>query len=279
MKLKQIALAIAAFASLSGGAQAAIEAQGGNNGTLYVYAFDPASRDFYIRDLGFLMNSFLPGAPLKAADAAPFVDVATDAGLNLNAGNTANFADASFSSWLNNRTGILWAVGAVDNISAGSGAGATNVQRMITSSAAGTLTAPTNTTITNYIGTGRAGGFDGFVPTGISQTFAALANAEFDNNFGVGVNTLATLGSSASLFLLERTVPNLSGNIAANVSTYSNSLYTAAVSLAANGDFSYVLQPANVAAVPLPAAAWLMGAGLVAMGGFVRRRRAAAAAA
>ena len=44
------------------------------------------------------------------------------------------------------------------------------------------------------------------------------------------------------------------------------------------GDGPYSLAPANVAAVPLPAAAWLMGAGLLGIGGMVRRRRAAAAA-
>jgi hypothetical protein len=44
------------------------------------------------------------------------------------------------------------------------------------------------------------------------------------------------------------------------------------VTLAANGDFTYALAP--VSAVPVPAAAWLFGSGLLSFGAFVRRRTA-----
>jgi len=44
------------------------------------------------------------------------------------------------------------------------------------------------------------------------------------------------------------------------------------VTLASNGDLTYVAP----SAVPVPAAAWLLGSGLLAMGGAIRRRKAAA---
>ena len=83
-----------------------------------------------------------------------------------------------------------------------------------------------------------------------------------------------TLGSSASLFYASQG-DGTAG--ASQVIRYGNAGNFATLTLAANGDLTYSLAPEAVAAVPLPAAAWLMGAGLMAMGGMVRRRKAAAA--
>lgn len=268
MKLKQLALAAAAFAALSGGAQANIVAQGGN-GSLFVYAFDTVTSEYYVRDLGFLMNSFLPGAPYKAADAPTFTDVATDAGANLNAGNTASFADAAFAAWAATKTNVLWAVGAVDNITVGAGTAATEVQRLITSSPASSLTV-LNPTLNNYTSSGLAGGFDGD-----ASPSTGLINGDFNTNFQIGASSLSTLDSAASLYLVERERGTLGNSNNAIVTKYENSLYSALVSLESDGDFSYTLAPA---AVPLPGAIWLMGAGLAAMGGFMRRRAGAALA-
>ena len=60
LKLKMIAIA-AAMASLAGTAHADLTTGSTvNNGSFSLLVFNTVTRDWYIRDLGFLINSFLP---------------------------------------------------------------------------------------------------------------------------------------------------------------------------------------------------------------------------
>ena len=148
-----------------------------------------------------------------------------------------------------------------------------NVPRLITSSATAGLTA-TNSQVTNYAASGNAGGLFSFFGTGgLSVTGAGNAAPAWDTNFGLGATSLGLLDQAMNLFYFIRTVGTGSSTGAATGGAYANSLNQASVTLASNGDFSYSLAPAGVATVPLPAAAWLLGAGLLGIGGFVRRRR------
>ena len=274
LKLKMIAIA-AAMASLAGGAQADITTQGTHDGNLVLTVFNAVSKAWYIRDLGFTIDTFLPtgiaasvggGGSLLVGNRTP------EAGLLLNSGNTANFSDAGFSTWYSAQTAadVRWNVTAGDDL--------LPVARIITSSANLSETA-TNGQVTNFAAAGNYGSAQSFFnPAELSKfdtTGASPYQAALDGNFGLGADALATIGQSVGLFYFAR----ISGTTgaAANGGAFGNSINKALVSLAANGDFSYTLAPA-VSEVPLPAAVWMLGAGLMAMGGMARRRKAAAVA-
>ena len=284
MKLKMIAIA-AAVASLTGVAQADIITTGTQDGDLYLYAFDTSTRNWYIRDLGYTINSFLPSTTTTlAGDGSITGDKTPEAGVLIDKiSNPANFADASFSAFVsaNTAANIRWAVGAIDSLFTGTTAlTSTNRTRVIVSSANANETS-FNSNVDGYIATGKAGGLgDATNPFTLSKTLNFAASAEFDNGFGYGMDSLATLGQSVSLFYFQRTRGTLGStevNTGVNGVRFGNSLNFATVTLEADGDFIYNLNSAEVAAVPLPAAAWMMGAGLIALGGAIRRRKAAAA--
>lgn len=275
--LKLIAAA-AALASMAGAAQADIITQG-QSGSLVLTVFNTATNAYYMRDLGFTLSTFLPTGALDSVGftgSSIVGDKTPEAGLSLNAGNTTNFADAAFSTWYGAQTpaDVKWFVNAVDSLNASS----TGRSRLITSSV-NTAQTVSNGQLSNFVSTSNAGGLDAFFnPATLSKT-GTNAAPEWAENFGLGGAGLAAVGQSASLFYFTRSTLTSGTTTAANGGTYGNSAGFASLNLAADGNFSYelALAPA-VSAVPLPAAAWLMGAGLLGLGGAMRRRKAAAQA-
>ena len=276
MKLNLKMIAVAAALAAAGSAQADLVGYNTGNGSLSVYAFNTVTRAYYIRDLGTLLNSFIPNSvtPL-VGDNGGFAGTATpEAGLNL------SWSDASFSTWLTGQTtsDIRWAVSGGDSLSAG----ANGVSRMVTSMA--TPATVSNGTLSNYVAGANGGGLPTLfgVNAGISTT--QLTSSSGVTSIGTWANgngllqplSLATLDQGVGLFYFARTVQSGATATSATSAQYANSLNAAVVSLASNGDFTYSLAPA--AAVPLPPSLWLMGAGLAAVGGMVRRRKAAAQA-
>lgn len=274
--LKMIAAA-AALASMAGAAQADIVTQNTQNGSLVLTAFNTATNAYYIRDLGFTLNTFLPTGALNSVGliGSPIVgDKTPEAGLLLNAGNTTNFADSAFSSWYGAQTpaDVKWFVNATDTISQA----ANGVSRFITSSVNPSETA-SNSEVSNFVATSGAGGIGAgfFNPGGLSKT-GTNAPTIWASNFGLGADGLAAVGQSANLFYFTRTVVTGSLATPANGGIYGNSANFSSLTLATNGNLTYSLE--GVSPVPLPAAAWLMGAGLMGLAGVMRRRKAAAQA-
>lgn len=280
MKLKLAAVA-AALVSLAGGARADLTPPNSPNGSLALVVFDTVTRDWYMRDLGFLMNSFLPSSVTTftgdGGGSAVTGDKTPDAGLTLNGGNTTNFgSDATFTTWLASHTAanVRWMVSASDQVGVTTGV---DVPRLIASSANASETA-TNSQVTNYTSSGLAGGLGTFFnPGGLSKTGTGDAASAWDNNFGLGADGLASLDQAVNLFYFTRTTGTGSSTGAATGGAYGNSANLATLLFTSAGELTYALAPA-VAAVPLPTAALLLGGGLLAMGGRVRRRAAAAAA-
>ena len=272
--LKMIAVA-AAMVSMTGAANAALAT--GNNGSLAIAAFNTVTNDWYIRDTGFLLNSFLPSSVTTySGDSAVTGDKTPAAGLALSKSNTASFADASFSTWLGSQTqsDIRWFVSAVDSVGT---ATATNVKRYVTSSANASETS-TNGNLDGYISTANAGGLGTVFASGTNGSLSStgtLAPSAWASNFGLGADGLASLGQDVSLFYFSRSTGTGSTTTAADTTKFGNATGYATVNLAANGDFTYTLAGAPVSAVPVPAAAWLLGSGLMSFGAFARRRRAA----
>jgi hypothetical protein len=276
LKLKLVAIA-AAMASLSGVAHADLTSGSTvNNGSFSLLAFNTVTRDWYIRDLGYLINDFIPtGITTSAADGAVVGNKTGEAGQLINGSVKSNFSDAAFGTWFAAQTAadVRWMVGAYDQISS-SGSGSQRRTIVSSTNAAQTFQ---NGSLDTFVGTGSYGGLFNFAnPLTLSKTGIGM-NAAADTGFSSFV-TLGLVGGAQNLYYNVRSAFTGSSSNQATITQYGNSVGAASLTLAANGDLTYSLAPANVAAVPLPAAAWLMGAGLLGIGGMVRRRRAAAAA-
>ena len=273
--LKMIAAAAALVAVSSAHADFAGNNTAGTGSTFALVAFNTTTGSYYARDLGYTLNSFLPSSVTTSAPDGGVTGTQTP-----EAGNTITWAAGTFSSWLAGQTSgaIAWTVAAGDNLIAG---GATNQARALVALSAAPAVTVTNTlvrgAVTNANGVGGLAN-QNFVGSPFYDTTGNTVIPSFFNNNGFGVGTLNSLNAAASLFYYSTTAATGSSTTAANVSSFSNSLNTATLTLASSGVLTYDLQPA-VSPVPLPAAAWLMGSGLVGLAGMFRRRKAAAAAA
>lgn len=276
MKLKFKAIAAAAAMVVAGHASAALSDTFVSDGTLFLTVWDVSTNKSYVRDLGTSIDSFLPtGAQIAAGGANTVFNT-----IGANSLFTTHFASSSNAN-------IRWTVVGVDQVE-----GDGNGSRFV--SAFGTNPG----TIVNGSVRGLAGlavNFAGELIANSGVDFTGAANEYFSTGTsatdgggagwgpsipGVGLGGSIISGFGAAGFYLGATSTddgsNDPGN-AAPIVRYANSGNFATLSLGSNGALTYNLAP--VSAVPLPAAAWLMGAGLVAMGGAVRRRKAAKASA
>ena len=167
---KMIAIA-SAMVSMAGAAHADLQAPGSNNGSVAIAAFNTVTRAFYIRDTGFLLNSFLPtGVTTLSGDGSVAGNRTPEAGLVLDKTNTASFADASFSGWLagQNTADVKWFVSSFD--AAGTQT-ATNIKRMMTSSL-NLAESAFNSNIDQYVSSGKGGGLGTIFGTGGLSSFS-----------------------------------------------------------------------------------------------------------
>ncbi len=294
LNFKMMAIA-AALASLAGASQAALISGATSNSSLALVAYNTTNSNWYIRDLGYLLNSFLPtGVTTQLGDGNGVVgDKSPTAGLTINSTGSggatvnANFADAAFGTWFTaqgatRQADVVWMVGAYDGTSLSSGS---SQRRMVVSSTNAAETT-LNTNLDSFYTTARFGGLGNGSMSPFGTATLSQSGLGTDSTLPVGDNgdfasgvSLGAVGQAQNLFYVVRsayTGATGSTNFA-NTTAFGNATGLATITLGSDGEVVYSLAGPEVSAVPVPAAAWLLGSGLVALGGAARRRRAAAA--
>ena len=276
--LKAIAAAVALVAT--GSANAAFQdALTAGGSSLVVVAFNAVTNAYYVRDTGFILNTFLPNSLTTAAgDGGVTGNKTPEAGQAL---TTISATDSTFATWFAGQTAadVRWTVVASD---ASSAAGTNNVSRITLAVAnAGSFTPAnyTNSSVSGNVTTVSGfGGVAGVLGAGQASGTGPTVFANFLNNLSAGAGSLGLLDIASDLYYFARSAGTLANSTPAVATHFGNSLTFAKITLVSDGDLTYSLAPAEVAAVPVPAAAWLLASGLIGLGGALRRRKAAEAA-
>lgn len=260
-QIKMKAIAIAALCATSGMANAAIQTAGTGNGELFFSIWDNVSQTSYTRDLGINLNSFTPA--VATALGAPVIFTPDTTLTTLLAG----ILPSSFSA-------LTWNVAAMDALQA---------NRYLTTGAQ-TIAAPASTFTLNqfndnadtYIA--NVNDDPGHVNNANGSTVVNAANdangfagsALWGSNWSgnAGFSNSSTIGNS--LFFHMLTGGTTSG-AAVTSARYENAFGDSTWTLSNDGTLTYA--NASPAAVPVPAAVWLLGSGLIGVVGVARRRR------
>lgn len=274
MKTKFKILAASIAMAVAGQASAALDLGTTNNGSLWLTVWDTSAgaTKSYTRNLGLHLLDFLPNN-VAGGDKTP------EAGVTLNFASDALFA-STFSGIASSN--LAWNVFAADSAVGG----AQGQSRIV-------VTAPLATGDTPSFSrnnVNNAGINANFFATDLNNNWgcgAASSCAVNDPtvqgagqgprwNTGIGgaipFNTSGNVGSLLNFFYFAA---NSTGVAQADFKTaFANSLGRATWTMDADGNATYTL--AAVSAVPVPAAVWLLGSGLVGMVGVARRRREAA---
>lgn len=255
MKLKLIAAA--AMFAIAGQASASIANGGSGNGELMLSVYDTSTLTSYTRDLGITMNDFIAN------------------------GNTTNQFFAANSLLTSNfnlgSSNVRWNVAALDITGSG-----LNGMRFLSTTNASLATVKTTT---NSAATGGMKNVENYVNavngsidtnTAVNSSYvntSANGYAYFDAGFkkdwlgNAKFDSTALVGQSLGFFYI--TPSNTSGLSKVAATQFAGTLGNAKWTLGANGDLSY-----KVASVPVPAAAWLLGSGLLGLVGVARRKAA-----
>jgi hypothetical protein len=300
--LKTLAVAVALAAAGSQANAAIINAQSGNS-ELMLYAWSDSLNRSYSRDLGIQMNDFLSSstqgvatggtvAPLGSSNGGslafdPNAAVAISAGNVTTSGYSLNFlADPLMLSWMGNGTtlasDIKWGIAASD----GTGTG-TAIRALSTCATAGcesVIEGGSNSSLNNYelpfdlysgvhsLMGSHATGLNGSAG-GVNDGTGQDAKATMRENWQGYANFTAVtgVGQSMEFYWISPSSGIATGKPRAD--RYQNSLGQSATwTLNANGSLSYAVPGA---VVPVPAAVWLFGSGLVGLVGIARRKKSA----
>lgn len=272
--LKKLVVALALTAA-AGQASAAVVPASTGNGDLFLTAWDPVANMSYSRDLGVDLTTFLNTG-------------------NSAAGLTSVFAgDALFqSSFVNSAaSNISWNIVAGDNVlpNGGSQVNPGDLRILSTSTVVpGTSFIFTNNGMT--AGTNNINNFQGYqvndpVPAGSgcgTNPSCIITNPSdpgfagqttWRNSLGGVSASLSNAGTGfgSSLYFYYITGSGGSTLAQATKTAFANATGDGMWSLSANGTATYTIP--GVSAVPVPAAAWLFGSGLLGLVGIARRKR------
>lgn len=283
MKMKFLVAAVALAAA--GQASAAIVTSQSGNGELFLSVYDADAQKSYTRDLGLTIDQFLNTGTVAVASGStlafdPAATPAVVAGNVLSSGYKLTFgADSLLSSFMGTNgqlnSGITWGIGATD---------AKGVHRYLSTTNAdastiGTLNGGQLRNFKNadvYLGAVNVMGTNLTGANG-SSTATPSDGAAYVTSFGdrwagnANFSSMAGVGTAQNFFLLSTVGTGSTTAIA--VAQYSNLDGNATWNLAADGTLTYATATAP-SAVPVPAALWLLGSGLVGMVGVARRKAA-----
>jgi hypothetical protein len=286
-KLK-LALAAAAVASAFAGPAHALTVPG-SSGSLFLAVWDSSAgaTQSYVRDLGLTLNQFLPnGAVIQPADGGPGTGDKTPAsGLSLTFATDPLFA-STFAGV--NSANLRWNVTAGDFTQAGNGS--TNPQRLLTTQQVGVnITNVSNGAENNGLNRMVAPVMPAYNTAGCGPSCALndptnpgwAGGGNWGANFGgttANINNAGIIGGLLEFWLLSQgAAVNTSLTTQTIKTVFANATGRADWSLLADGTLTYNL--AGPSAVPIPAAVWLFGTGLLGMVGIGRRRQQKLAAA
>ncbi len=273
MKLMKKLLIASAIGMAFAGPASALTTGTLSNGSLFLAVWDSSTSGTYsyVQDLGYTINSFLPNsnAAVSAADGGPATgDKTPAAGLNL------PFATSFLSSFTGLTSDLRWNVVAYDNQASNL---TTNTRRaaattQVATANAGGITSSGLQTVTTNIGAAATNLNCVTALTGCSSTSTLLKGSGYGNNLGNGgLSTSQSLGGTLEMMYITQNGTNPGATNAASFDFYDNAFGRATWNLASNGTLTYNIEGAP-AAVPLPAAAWLFGSGLLGLVGIGRRK-------
>lgn len=275
MKKSILAAALFGSAVMASTAFADVALPTSGNGEFTLFVRDEVTQNVYARGLQININNFLTeaassttytGAPTAVSYSIP--TIAADANL------------AAFLAGVGSHE-VTWGVVAADTVGSNS---AVTPRRLVTTTQADVVangSIPSNSTLTSTVGSVNVflGSVNGNLPgstigDGSSVAGSAdsgglwgnsgTAGAAAQNTFASGILDYSDIGTTMHLYLFTSETPvSGSGNALA-----SRVFQALDITLASNGTLQAVAAPA----VPLPAAVWLLGSGLLGLLGIGRRR-------
>lgn len=278
MKLMKKLLIASAVGMAFAGPASALTTGTVSNGSLFLAVWDSNASGTgysYAQDLGYTINTFLPNSNVAVsnADGGPVTGDKTPA-----SGLTLPFATNFLSTFTGALTDLRWNVVAFDNNAVNSPLA--NTKRLATTTQVGTVNAGNITnsglnTVTTNVGT-TANFYGATCGLGGCSSLSTAAGWAGSNTFGntlgyAGLSTSQILGGTLEMMYITQVGSNPGNATAAAFDFYDNAFGRATWNLASTGALTYNIAGAP-AAVPLPAAAWLFGSGLLGLVGIARRK-------